>query len=687
MNLERQQANTAESKEMPGGHEKRVSVERVRNLETYGQERINFAEKGLLDLQKNGAEEMERIGQELDVNAQSLGACREKLSSISERAQTLFEKMKVSVQRAVVGASMLAATSPAFAENNLQKGVGDAMKDAQRIEKKQNEPNQSSAVTNDENGADTLAEAIRNAYADLAQEAAQMAQEKPRTDVIENLKDSLMTDAHERLVIVYGKNGTYETVEIGTQGNFAKFSLNQIEDQLKKGAQSVEILHTHNLENYPYYSIVEKRNIREGTQLANPMPPSATDISALVKEMNYFGKDAAKIKNKIIDPTGEWDISLDLEHPFVRGMVRLYNKLDALEASDPIAAAASLGLSAEQVGILQKHAEKLQGMHPEQGAAYLLTNSETREIGVKMKSWTDDMAKESVTADGYARFSVLFDSTSDQSLAMKLQKYDGENGTMGREHMLRTLIKEAKEFGVQLTYRHNENFNHKTAESMTETVRNEVIGHIGSSEYLQRLTKEFDGDAQKARGEQEKRMDRVRKVDVVETTFEEVWEKSDGEFKKTDPQEKILGGFYRDGRRPVIYVNHHDPVSTRHELLHAATRANAEITEAAKKVLDDSYKKQGLLGLFEDARDAYYREPTERLVRKQALDKELADLGIKAYGEALTDEHQEKMMQLYQEKALSYESMDFIKRTKKGAMKQIFDEIAKEEREQDRFSV
>ena len=77
----------------------------------------------------------------------------------------------------------------------------------------------------------------------------------------------------------------------------------------------------------------------------------------------------------------------------------------------------------------------------------------------------------------------------------------------------------------------------------------------------------------------------------------------------------------------------------------------------------------------------YLSRSTERLVRKQQLDAQLEDYGIKKYGEKFTRKHYDAIMLLYSIGAFSGDVDQFIRTTKPDykVFKEIFNEIAKNE--------
>lgn len=223
-----------------------------------------------------------------------------------------------------------------------------------------------------------------------------------------------------------------------------------------------------------------------------------------------------------------------------------------------------------------------------------------------------------------------------------------------------------------------------------EKIKNELIEHISSQEYLNKLKSEFGGSDNRAKGEQARRIENLKKVNINIASSDELNE----ELKKRLNGQKLPGnfikanGFYDPVSHEtfVSFDDSHGALTSLHELLHASTRGVDGITYRTKNTLVNSYENQGYLRKWiKDEKDEYFSDPTERLVRKQILDRELEKLNIKKYGEEFTDEHYKKMMDAYKKGMFSHNAKDFIKRTKKDPkiFMQIFNEIARNEEEKE----
>lgn len=243
--------------------------------------------------------------------------------------------------------------------------------------------------------------------------------------------------------------------------------------------------------------------------------------------------------------------------------------------------------------------------------------------------------------------------------------------------------------------------------SIAEQVKYEVNEHISSQEYLDKLIIENNGDVQKAQESQEQRIKMLQEVQInanVQRNSEEINSVLEGVAKETsifaslstDMQSKLLqyvkdkynnkrtGGIY-DSTHKSLYI--FDDVrgkkftnAVRHELLHGSTNMEEDISDNAKKILDDTFQGYRNINNRSNIREynTYLKNHSERLVRKQQLDKQLEELGIKKYEEEFTREHFEKMSEAYEQKKFSEDARQFLETTNPDfeTYKKIFDTIA-----------
>jgi hypothetical protein len=227
--------------------------------------------------------------------------------------------------------------------------------------------------------------------------------------------------------------------------------------------------------------------------------------------------------------------------------------------------------------------------------------------------------------------------------------------------------------------RKNQEQNSGNIEYATEATqtKNDLIQHIGSQEYLNKLAIEFNGNLDEAKKCQQERIENLKQVKFEFLSLADM----KGRFGKDDPKNSNVAGFYSSSEHKVFFAYDLNPYELNqvmiHEFIHASMRIDKNMSESAKKSLDDSYKN--LTEEPAQEKNAYYKQSGERIARKQQLDLEMDKLGIKKYGEKFTDEHYEKLMESYKNGKFSRNAKEFIKTTKPEDLKKIFDEIAKQE--------
>ncbi|MFH0969308.1 MAG: hypothetical protein V1804_02270 [Patescibacteria group bacterium] len=215
----------------------------------------------------------------------------------------------------------------------------------------------------------------------------------------------------------------------------------------------------------------------------------------------------------------------------------------------------------------------------------------------------------------------------------------------------------------------NEN-NLESPELVSEAtkLKENLLSHIRSDEYLAKLKKELDGNEDEAKRYQKIRTENLENVKITPLSLGEMKER----FGKDDPPGANVVGYYDPiGHEAFIAHDHKDKyVTAMHELIHASTRQEKDMSEKAKKILAESTKEGSV---------DYLRKPEERMARKQLLDLEMDKLGIKKYGEEFKVGHYEKLMEYFKEGKLSRPAKEFINTTKPEEFKKIFDELAKNE--------
>lgn len=267
----------------------------------------------------------------------------------------------------------------------------------------------------------------------------------------------------------------------------------------------------------------------------------------------------------------------------------------------------------------------------------------------------------------------------------------GGAGELGKAH-----VSDAGKDNVEIT----EKIANEDTLNDIKSAKNELEKHINSKAYLDKLKHEHTytdpkfkwisrilNPTSQAEKLKKKRIENLEAVKTDVSSLKKLKEKytKNTFFGKNDAQN--LHGFYRP-REHKIYIPNDEigkEETIRHELGHAATRSNDHIPGKSIGILKDSYKTIDFG--YDDDNDnnkywnEYYSNPTERLVRKWAVDRDMEELGIKKYEEKFTQEHFEKLANAYNEGKFSDNAEEFIETTKPGFkhFEKIFNEIAKNE--------
>ena len=135
-------------------------------------------------------------------------------------------------------------------------------------------------------------------------------QEEIYADKMREIRELAINDDNEHVFIIIKKNGRYEFSEKteGDEGS-AIIGLFQINEYFRDGAEGIEINHTHPAR--LAYTQEEIAEIKTGKTKHNPMPPSILDIVSLAKEKDIFQENFSRVSNKVIEPFGIWEYSLD----------------------------------------------------------------------------------------------------------------------------------------------------------------------------------------------------------------------------------------------------------------------------------------------------------------------------------------------------------------------------------------
>lgn len=215
----------------------------------------------------------------------------------------------------------------------------------------------------------------------------------------------------------------------------------------------------------------------------------------------------------------------------------------------------------------------------------------------------------------------------------------------------------------------------------------ELRWQVSSSDYLKKLIIEYNGDEERAKDAQKRR---IAYLDFLKITRIEGDKLNEDFVEDNYPNEynwlpkwlktKVLlyeklgisgvAGQYSPKDNEVIVSTGYDKRAEEHEFDHASTRGSFDMSERAMRLFKEAFQETG------KANDKYYKNPAELLVRMHKLSSELIEKDIWKYGEKFTDKHFREMMILFRKGELSYDAQEFIKRIKPSMFKTLLNEIA-----------
>jgi hypothetical protein len=206
-----------------------------------------------------------------------------------------------------------------------------------------------------------------------------------------------------------------------------------------------------------------------------------------------------------------------------------------------------------------------------------------------------------------------------------------------------------------------------------------VKKHIASDAYLDKLIIEYEGDEESARSMQEKRLENLNTVKIFLMDLESV-NLASGPIPYWVPESlaKFLADhFDLNGDAMGFYIreDHTAIVSPAseviiHELLHASTKLDDDISKKADEILDQSFDPSAI----DSDRVDYLKINTERLVRKQMVELFLDLKGIKKYGESVDNQDLEQLLE-FKDQDTSF-LQELIDSTDLNNFYLLFDEIA-----------
>lgn len=186
--------------------------------------------------------------------------------------------------------------------------------------------------------------------------------------------------------------------------------------------------------------------------------------------------------------------------------------------------------------------------------------------------------------------------------------------------------------------------------------RDSMIARTESEAYLTRLIKETDGDVAEAKRVQQERLANLRNSIFMYTKdlkeLEEVAKVliADGLQLNTETSGliafSVIGNNPEQKERGVVATKEKIGEFATHELSHLATHSEYLIPKKTQERLSALLKTSKA----EAESIEYYKQPTEVLARKHAIDEKMEKLGIKKYEEECTREHIQKLLRSELEK-------------------------------------
>lgn len=247
--------------------------------------------------------------------------------------------------------------------------------------------------------------------------------------------------------------------------------------------------------------------------------------------------------------------------------------------------------------------------------------------------------------------------------------------TLNYERILNKYESDIKEEKKKLNIKDINTAKEKIIDIMTliEKAKLEVINHIESDEYLEKLGKEIGISKKLARLHQEVRINNIKNISYNLVTNTRIFMDTDGGgYAYYSPLTNKITLPYNidlnDKNKKSFFCE-----AIVHEILHESTMYDEGLSGTVEEFLRDSFKNSE----NENREDSiYYSEPGELIVRKQILDLEMEKLGIKKYGDVFTEEHYKKLKELRDKYELSSDAIQFIDHIKPQNFVKVMNELA-----------
>lgn len=209
--------------------------------------------------------------------------------------------------------------------------------------------------------------------------------------------------------------------------------------------------------------------------------------------------------------------------------------------------------------------------------------------------------------------------------------------------------------------------------TLIENVKLKLVRHVGSEEYLDKLAKEMNISKKAAKAHQKVRLDNIENISYDLKSPSRISIETEGEgyayYDKEKHQISLPYNLNIENENDIDYFYK----ALEQEILHSSTESNKGLSDHLKESFKEafSYKKD------EDVESNFYFSISAELIaRKQILDLEMEELGIKKYGDVFTKEHYEKLLILKKEGKLSEGSGELIDHIKPGEFPKIMNELA-----------
>lgn len=253
----------------------------------------------------------------------------------------------------------------------------------------------------------------------------------------QELRVMVMQDESER-IFVGTDNGLYEVGGGEKESGFTKFE--DIQRFVDEGEKDPVVAHTHPISVFDNagYTTKELNEMRARGDSLVSMPPSITDIMGSVSSAEHFKDQDIEIRNRVYDPTGMWEYTLQQDNSAIELFKKFQHDLnERIEAS----------LTDTDKQIMNKLG--VNKIHPAKRIAVLKTNQDTLAIGEKLEQTANQFMEElsEDTMETLSKFGEL------EYLCLNIAgaKKSGHNQKQTRE-LIKNYTETASSVGIQISY-------------------------------------------------------------------------------------------------------------------------------------------------------------------------------------------------------------------------------------------